>query len=87
MSGGDVNWKVVLKIICLTAVSAPATMAAVAGLTITPLAAAVMALLALVGGLTLSELQPGLGSQVSDDMIRRITDEIMRREGRERAAR
>lgn len=73
------NTKAILKIACLTACAAPSALSAVAGLTITPEAAAVMALLALIGGLTLSELQPGLGSQVDDRLVSRLTDEILRR--------
>ena len=48
-----------MKVICLTAIGAPGIFAATQGLTVSPEAAAVMALLSLAAGYMLSELDPG----------------------------
>lgn len=53
------NQKAVLKVVCLTAIGAPPILAATQGLAIPPLASALMAILALAAGYTLSELEPG----------------------------
>lgn len=51
--------KALIKIVCLTVIGAPQLLAATQGLTMPPLASAVLGILALAAGYTLSELQPG----------------------------
>lgn len=80
--------KAALKILCLTAVAAPTALAAVTDLTITPIVAAVLALLALAGGITLSELQPGLSgglTSLSSEDIGRLADELLKRQAADHA--
>lgn len=72
------NPKAVIKVICLTAIGAPGIFAATQGLVIPPAGAAMMALLALAAGYTLSELDPGWksGSGLSEDQTQAIVDAL-----------
>lgn len=81
----DMPWKSIIKVACLSAIAVPGAMAAVSGLTISPEATAVMTVMSIVAGLTLSEIQPGLSgglTSLSNADIGRLADALIARQGR-----
>lgn len=64
-----------LKVICMTVIGAPPIVAATQGLVIPPAASAAMAILSLLAGLALSELQPGFTPRSMADRIMSQSEE------------
>ncbi len=80
----SINWLAVLKVVCKTVIAAPLLLAAVTGLTLTPVMLAIMALAAFAAAQALGEMQPGNGEPrpLSDADIDRLAKrglELMQR--------
>lgn len=60
------NSAIIVKIICLALVAMPATLTNVQGLTLTPAIMGALAVLAVVAGIVLSELDPLFGIKAKE---------------------